>query len=74
MSVVVSYFGKIHSCDKEFSFPKLHFDLPDVGEVVPNKGESIPYMGLARKISDRSSEILDTQPFKLFERIQIFGN
>ena len=60
-------FWKIQCCDKKFLFPKRLVDLSDVGKVVPNKGEPIPYMGLARKVYDRSSKTLDTRPFKIFE-------
>ena len=59
-------FWKIQSCDKKFLFPKQPFDLSDVGKVVPNKGEQLIYTGLARKVYDRSSKTLDTQPFKNF--------
>ena len=36
-------FWKIQSCDKKFLFPKQPVDLSNVGKVVPNKGEELPY-------------------------------
>ena len=60
-------FWKIQSCNKKFLFPKRLVDLFDVGKVVPNKGEPIPYMGFTRRTYDRSSKTLDTRSFKLLE-------
>ena len=60
-------FWKIQSCDKKFFYPKRLVDLFDVGKVVPNKGEPIPYMGFIRRIYGRSSKTLDTRSFKLLE-------
>ena len=59
-------FWKIQSCNKKYLFPKWLVDLFDVGTVVPNKGEPIPYMGFTRRIYDRSSKTLDTRSFKLW--------
>ena len=60
-------FWKIQSCDKKFFFPKRLVDLFDVGKVVPNKGEPMPYMGFTRRTYDRFSKTLDTRSFKLLE-------
>ena len=58
-------FWKIQSCSKKFLFQKRIVDFFDVGKIVPNKDEPMPYMGLTRRIYDRSSKTLDTRSFKL---------
>ena len=58
---------KLQSCDKKFLFRKQPVNLSDVGKVVPNKGEELPYGGSARKVDDQSSKKLDAKPFEIFE-------
>ena len=41
-------FWKIQSYNKKFLFPKRLVDLFDVGKVVLNKGEPIPYTGFTQ--------------------------